>query len=102
MLVRRRGIAEPGVVGDVDEQGSVAQHLELLAAKGVFVADGEPQLLAGALSTADPWNREMSSYADSSGASRAHEGGNRKVLAERHQVALVIPAVARAVITRSR
>src|SRR5271170_4671887 len=46
MLMRRGGITVPRIVGDIDQQRGLAQYLELAAAEGVLVADGEAELLA--------------------------------------------------------
>jgi len=47
MLVGRRRIAEPSVVGDIDEQGGIAEHIELAAAERILIANRDAELLAG-------------------------------------------------------
>ena len=47
VLMRRRGIAVPRVVGHVDEQRCFAQNIELLTAEGILVANRQPELLSG-------------------------------------------------------
>src|SRR5581483_213706 len=44
MLVARGGMAEPGIVGDVDEGVRRAQHTDHGAAIGIFVADGGAEM----------------------------------------------------------
>src|SRR5665213_4178983 len=46
MLVASRGVAEPGVIGDIDERVRLAQDLKLGAAISVLVADGRSKLQA--------------------------------------------------------
>ncbi len=48
MLMRRRGISIPRIVGDVDQERRVAQYIELVAAEGVLVANREAELETGA------------------------------------------------------
>src|SRR5882757_2033525 len=96
MLMRRRGIAIPGVVGDVDEQGSFAQDSELAAAVGVLVANRQAELLSRGAQDRLVLRARRDIVVRQ--VHQAHPGSNesryREVLPKRHEMALVVPTAA--------
>jgi hypothetical protein len=93
MLMGRGRVAVPGIVRHIDEHGCLPQYLQLLAAEGILVANGEAELLSRGAQ--DGLARRTCGEVIIGKAHQTqpatHEGRHRKIFAKRHQVPLVVP-----------
>ena len=95
MMMRRNRVAEPGVVGDVDDEACLRKELALFARIGVLVADRHGCGMPAEHERALPGRSRC--HVRGGQTHQAHpfadEVGHRKVLTERDQVAFVIDAL---------